>query len=148
MRRELRSVLEAAQGRAKSLRDSLPSMNESLPLPEDLEAIERLKAESSSLETQIAATFERTALARTARDEAAREVLRAEPGGTLSHVGIPAALGAGLLSGLTLSWWWAGLPFSLDSPRLAALLAFSASAGVLLRSAWRTGRISGARGPR
>lgn len=148
MSRELRSRLEDSQGRAKSLRDGLPSMNESLPLPEDLEALERLKAESSHLESQIASTIDRAALARADRDEAAREVLRAEPGASLGHVGIPVALGAGLLSGLTLCWWWAGLPFSLDSPRLAALIAFSASSGVLLRSAWRAGRITGARGPR
>ena len=142
--------MEQAQGRAKSLRESLPSMTGSLaqPLPEDLATIERLKEESSSLERQIAAATERTTLARTARDEATREVLRAEPGGTLGHVGIPAALGAGLLSGLALSWWWFGLTSSLGSPRLAALLAFSASAGVLLRSAWRAGRIAGARGAR
>jgi hypothetical protein len=123
-------------------------MNESLPLPEDLEAITKLEAESSLLENQIAATTERTTLARVGRDEAARLVLGAQSGSTLGHGGIPLALGAGLLSGLTLAWWWAGLPFSLESPRIAALLAFSASAGVLLRSAWRTGRITGARGTR
>lgn len=148
MSRELRSRLEEAQGRAKSLRDSLPSMSQSVPLPEDLATIERLSAEAISLEQQIAAATERTALARQARDEASRQVLRLEPGATLGHVGIPVGLGLGLLAGLTLSWWWFGLPFSVGSPRIAALLALSASAGVLLRGAWYAGRVSGARGPR
>ena len=109
--------------------------------------MERLRAESSRLETQIAAARERAVLARQARDEAAREVLRAEPGGSMRHRGNPIALGLGVLAGMTLGWWWFALPFSLGSPRVAAALALSASAGVLLRGAWRAGRISGARGP-
>ena len=110
--------------------------------------IAQLKSAASTLEKEIATATESTALARAARDEAAREVLRLEPIGVLGHAGIPAAIVLGALSGLLVSSWWFGLSFSAEWPRTAAGLALGASTVVLLRGAWHSGRVAGARGPR
>lgn len=109
--------------------------------------MERLSAQSASLEREIAAATERTALARQSRDEASRAVLRLEPAPGVNAVGIPVAMAAGMLSGLLLSWWWLSLPWCVASPRLAAAVTLGGSALVLLRGAWRAGRVAGARGP-
>lgn len=147
MSRELRTRLEAAQGRVKSLRESLPSTNAS-PLPQDLAAIEALRSELSALETETATAVDRVALGRAERDEVARELLKLEPVSTMGNVGIPAAAAAGLGAGVALSWWWLTLPISVEWPRLAAAISLVASSVVLLRGAWWTGRVSGARGAR
>ena len=110
--------------------------------------IERLSAAQRALQQEIAKASERTGLARADRDEAAREVLSREPIGGLGHAGIPPAIVLGAVSGLSVSWWWYGIDFSLTWPRLAAGLAMGASAVVLLRGAWHSGRVTGARGPR
>lgn len=148
MSRELRTRLESAQGRAKSLRESLPAMSELAPLPEDLQSLEQLSRELKELETERAARTERIARARSTRDEAARKVLRLEPIDSPSHKGIPASLALGLLSGVALVSWGADLPLIEAWPRLSAAVAMGLSTLVLLRGAWHTGRVSGARGPR
>ena len=150
MSRELRARLESAQAQAKSLRESLASNSRdvSSPLPEDLSMIQRLTASQETLQNKITTASERARLVCADRDEAARKVLRLEPIGALGYSGIPPALVLGAVSGLASSWWWYGTRFSLTWPRLAAALAMSASALVLLRGAWHSGRVTGARSPR
>ncbi|MDP1822513.1 MAG: hypothetical protein Q8L48_04705 [Archangium sp.] len=123
-------------------------MNASAPLPEDLAAIEALRSELSSLETWTAKAAERAAQLRATRDESARDVMRLEPVGTVGNVAIPAALAAGILAGIAAMSWWVSLPLSRHWPRLSAAISLGVSSVVLLRGAWRSGRVSGARGPR
>ena len=110
--------------------------------------IARLTAAQRALQDDLKTTSERAGLARAERDQAAREVLSREPLGAIGHPGIPPAIVLGAISGLVLSLWWFGSEFSLTWPRLAAGLAISTSSVVLLRGAWHSGRVNGARGPR
>ena len=74
--------------------------------------------------------------------------MRLEPVGTLGNVAIPAALAAGIIAGLSAISWWVSLPLGYHWPRLSAAISLGVSGVVLLRGAWRSGRVSGARGPR
>ena len=105
-----------------------------------------LTSHLSALEKELATAADRIGAARASRDEAGREVLRRAPLPFIDAVGTPAAMVLGLLSGLGLVIWWLGLPMAVAWPRLAPALALGASTVVLLRGAWRAGRISGARG--
>lgn len=109
--------------------------------------MDRLTSETAALEKKIAAATEQVDLTRQARDVASRDVLRLEAPGRLGNKGGPEAAVLGLVAGLMLSVWWWTRPFSNDLPLLAAGVPFGLSALVLLRGAWRAGRVAGARGP-
>ena len=145
MSRELRSRLESAQARVKTLRESLPSMSEPAPLPEDLAAIERLSSQVSALEPELASEGERLARAKAERDELERQLLREEPRASITQPGgvVASVLAIPLTIGV-MAWW-----FDQEWGRLAiaAAVPFVVSAWWLLRGAWRAGRASGARGP-
>lgn len=84
---------------------------------------------------------------RVERDEASRAVLRAAPTPSLSPSGLAMALYFGFLTSAALTWAALDLPPGRTFPRVTLLLLAAVSAAFLLRSAWRFGRILGARGP-
>lgn len=147
MSRELRSRLESAQARVKTLRESLPSRNEPSPLPEDLATIERLRSQVSALEPELASESERLARAKAERDALERALLREEPRTSLTQRGAMPALVLGLLTGLVVMSSWFDLHWAQRHLGFAAAVPFGVSAWWLLRGAWRAGRASGARGP-
>ena len=80
------------------------------------------------------------------RDAAERAVLRQEPPPAGVGSALPAMLLLGFGTGGVLISSWLDSPFGRLWPRTAVAFAFGASSLWLLRSAWRIGRVSGARG--
>jgi hypothetical protein len=82
------------------------------------------------------------------RDDASREVLRLTPmPGSGTWALLPGTLLAGILSGGGLFMVWSELSLVRAWPLTGSVLSVGLSAGLLLRSGWRLGRVQGARGP-
>ncbi len=147
MSRDLRKRLESAQAKVKELERSLPSIDLSTPLPEHLSMLESLRQQTAACESELAVARDRRDVAKQERDVASRAVLRLESVPSVSVWSLAFSLVSGLVAGLVLVVAWFDTPLARAFPLAAIALSFTLSAALLLRSAWRIGRVSGARGP-